>query len=79
MCFQQVFHFGEWELGLKGKYHKNLMSFENPKTFVCQQEQENNNKLLLLSSFVINYHPSETKLLITASSQRQSMMEWIGT
>ena len=26
---------------LKGKYHENLMPFENSKTFVCQQKQEN--------------------------------------
>ena len=32
---------------LKGKYHENLMSFENPKTFVCQQKQENNCLVLL--------------------------------
>ena len=32
---------------LKRKYHKNLMSFENPKTFVCQQKQENNCLVLL--------------------------------
>ena len=25
---------------LKGKYHANLMSFQNPKTFVCQQKQK---------------------------------------
>ena len=25
---------------LKGKYHENLMSFENPKTFGCQQKQK---------------------------------------
>ena len=27
---------------LKGKYHANLMSFQNPKMFVCQQKQRNN-------------------------------------
>ena len=28
--------------GLKGKYHANLLSFQNPKMFVCQQKQRNN-------------------------------------
>ena len=32
---------------LKGKYHENLMSFENSKTFVCQQKQQNNCLVLL--------------------------------
>ena len=27
---------------LKGKYHENLLSFQNPKMFVCQQKQRNN-------------------------------------
>ena len=27
---------------LKGKYHANLLSFQNPKMFVCQQKQRNN-------------------------------------
>ena len=27
---------------LKGKYHANLLSFQNPKMFVCQQKQWNN-------------------------------------
>ena len=26
----------------KGKYHENLLSFQNPKMFVCQQKQRNN-------------------------------------
>ena len=29
-------------LYLKGKYHANLLSFQNPKMFVCQQKQRNN-------------------------------------
>ena len=32
---------------LKRKYHENVMSSENPKTFVCQQKQENNCLVLL--------------------------------
>ena len=29
--------------GIKGEvYHANLLSFQNPKTFVCQQKQRNN-------------------------------------
>ena len=27
---------------LKGKYHENSMSFQNPKMFVCQQKQKYN-------------------------------------
>ena len=27
---------------LRGKYHANLLSFHNPKLFVCQQKQRNN-------------------------------------
>ena len=34
---------------LKGKYQANLISFQNPKMFVCQKQSK-------LSSFVINYH-----------------------
>ena len=29
------------KVNLKGKYHANLMSFPNPKMFVCQQKQTN--------------------------------------
>ena len=32
---------------LKGKYHANLMSFQNPKLFVCQQEPKTNCLVLL--------------------------------
>ena len=58
---------------LKGKYHANLLSFQNPKMFACQQKQRNNCK------FVINYHSSEIKLSISASGQRQSRPVWIET
>ena len=27
---------------LKGKYHENLLSFQNPKMFDCQQKQQSN-------------------------------------
>ena len=30
------------KLDLKGKYHENLLSFQNPKMFDCQQKQRNN-------------------------------------
>ena len=60
---------------LKGKYHANLLSFQNPKMFVCQQKQQNNNFV----KFVINYHPSAIKLSISASGQRQSRLVWIET
>ena len=59
---------------LKGKYFANLMSFQNPKMFVCQLKQNHN-----LSNFVINYHPSPIKLSIRASGQKQSKSEWIET
>ena len=51
---------------LKGKYHTNLMPFQNPKMFVCQQKK--NGCLVLLQIFT----PSAIKLLISASGQRQS-------
>ena len=44
---------------LKGKYHANLLSFQNPKMFVCQQKQQ-----YKLSSAI--------KLSISASGQTRS-------
>ena len=46
----------------KGKYHANLLSFQNPKMFVCQQKQKYN--CLVFSSAIT--------LSISASGQRQS-------
>ena len=50
---------------LKAKYHANLLSFQNPGLSVSR-----NNEIIV--KFVINYHPSVIKLLISASGQRQS-------
>ena len=58
---------------LKGKYHQNLLSFQNPKMFDCQQKQR------IIVKFVKNYHPSAIKLSISASGQRQSRPVWIET
>ena len=52
---------------LKGKYHANLMSFQNPKMYVYQQKQKK-----LLPNFVIIYNLSAVKLSISASGQWQS-------
>ena len=60
---------------LEGKYHANLLSFQNPKMFVCKQKQRNDN----IVKFAINYHPSAIKLSVSASGQRQSRPEWIET
>ena len=59
---------------LKRKYHANLLSFQNPKMFVCQQKQQNN-----IVKFVINYHLSAIKPSISVSGQRQSRLVWIET
>ena len=58
---------------LKGKYHPNLLSFQNPKCLSISR----NNKIIV--KFVINYHPSGIKLSISASSQRQRRPVWIET
>ena len=39
---------------LKGKYHTNLMSCQNPKMFVCQVEKKG-----IIVTFVINYPPMQ--------------------
>ena len=54
---------------LKGKYHANLLSFQNPKNVCLSAEVK----------FVLNYHPSAIKLSICASGQRQSRPVWIET
>ena len=59
---------------LKGKYHANLLSFQNPKMFVCQQKQRNNCQVCYKLSPQYNI-----KLSFSASSQRQSSSEWIET
>ena len=48
----------------------NLMSFQNPKMFVCQQKQK-----IILSSFVLNYDSIAIKLSISAFDQRQFRSE----
>ena len=63
------FELGLKECCLKGKYHANLLSFQNPKMFVCQQKQRNNCQV----------RPSAIKLSISASGQRQSRLAWIET
>ena len=55
---------------LKGK----LLSFQNPKMFVCQQKQRNNCQVCYKLSPQCNI-----KLSFSASSQRQSSSEWIET
>ena len=57
---------------LKGKYHANLLSFQNPKIFVSRNKE-------IIVKFVINYHPSAIKPLISASGQRQSRPVWMET
>ena len=59
-------------LALKGKYHANLLSFQNPKMLACQQKKKET-----IVKFVINYHPRAIKLLISASGRRQSRPVWI--
>ena len=58
---------------LKGKYHAILLSFQNPKCLSVNRNKE------IIVKFVINYHPSAIKLLISASGQRQSRSVWIET
>ena len=41
-CNMYVMSFFCVPLALKGKYHANLRSFQNPKMFVCQQKQRKN-------------------------------------
>ena len=53
------------QTSLKGKYHANLLSFQNPEMFVSRKNE-------MIVKFVINYHPSAIKLPISASGQRQS-------
>ena len=36
------FELGMKECCIKWKYYANLLSFQNPKMFVCQQKQRNN-------------------------------------
>ena len=36
------FEQGMKECCIKGKYYANLLSFQNPKMFVCQQKQKDN-------------------------------------
>ena len=47
---------------LKGKYHANLLSFQNPKMFVCQQKQRNNGQVC----YTCKLPPSAIKLSISA-------------
>ena len=49
-----------------GKYHANLMSFQNRKNVCLSTETKKK-----LSSFVINYHSSAIKLSISATGLRQ--------
>ena len=51
---------------LKGKYH-----FKAQKCLSVSRNRE------IIVKFVINYHPSAIKLLISASGQRQSSSVWI--
>ena len=50
-----------FRFAVKGKYHANLLSFQNQK---CSSAE---------TMFVINYYPSAIKLLISASGQRQKL------
>ena len=52
---------------LKGKYHANLLSFQNPKMFACQQKQKKKNV-----KFIINCHPSAIQLSISASGHAET-------
>ena len=54
-------------VALKGKYHANLLSFQNPKMFVCQQKQRNNCQVC----YTCKLPPSAIKLSISASGQRR--------
>ena len=60
-------------LVLKGKYHVNLVSFQNTKKFVCQQKPKK------IVQFCYKLSPSAVKLSISAFGQRQSRSEWIET
>ena len=46
LCFSGAFDYRQHWLRskrfVKGKYHANLLSFQNQKMFVCQQKQRNN-------------------------------------
>ena len=56
---------------LKGKYHVNLLSFQNPKMCVCRQKQGNNCQVCYKLSLQCN------KPSISASSKRQSRSVWM--
>ena len=55
----------------KGEVSREFDVISKPKNVCLSTETKK-----LLSCFVINYHPSAIKLLICASSQRQSRSEW---
>ena len=53
---------------LKGKYHANLLSFQNPKNiFSVSRNKE------IIVKFVLNYHPSAMKLSISASGMDSNL------
>ena len=58
----------------KGEVSRKFAVISKPKK--CLSASRNNE---IIVKFVINYHPSAIKLLISASGQRQSWPVWIET
>ena len=68
-----AFYASYGSLALKRKYHE-FDVISKPKNVCLTTETKK-----LVARFVINYHPSERKLLTSASGQGQSRLQWIET